>query len=151
MSNNVLSPEALAAACSTVLDADDACAHAHGIEVKHTNPGMATLTMTVRDTMLNGHGMCQGGMIFTLADTAFAHACNSYNRNTVASGCSIDFLAPGKLNDTLTACAEERSRSGRTGVYDVSVTNQSGELIALFRGKSYQIKGNLVDEKGNPA
>jgi acyl-CoA thioesterase len=95
--------------------------------------------------MLNGHGTCHGGYIFTLADSAFAYACNSYNLTTVAAGCTIDYLAPGREGDVLTAIAQERSASGRTGVYDIEVINQRGEKIALFRGKSYRIKGHVID------
>ena len=106
--------------------------------------------MTVRADMLNGHAICHGGFIFTLADSAFAFACNSYNLTTVASGCTIDFLAPAREGDVLTAVAHERSVSGRTGVYDIEVTNQHGETIALFRGKSYRIKGHVVDRARSP-
>jgi acyl-CoA thioesterase len=93
---------------------------------------------------VNGHDICHGGMIFTLADTAFAHACNSYNFNTVAAGCNIDYLAPAKLGDVLSASAQEQVLSGRTGIYDVVVTDQENKTIALFRGKSSRIKGVLV-------
>ena len=108
-------------------------------------PGQATLRMVVRSDMVNGHHICHGGLIFSLADTAFAYACNSYNKNTVASACHIDFLAPGMENDTLDAEAVERSQSGRTGVYDVTVkSRQTGKTIALFRGKSYRINGEVI-------
>jgi len=116
-----------------------------GMLLKSVTPGCAELEMPVRADMLNGHAICHGGFIFTLADSAFAFACNSYNLNTVASGCSIDFLAPARGGDVLTATARERSAAGRTGVYDVEVVNQRGECIALFRGKSYRIKGQVVD------
>jgi acyl-CoA thioesterase len=101
--------------------------------------------MTVRPDMLNGHAICHGGFIFTLADSAFAYACNSYNLTTVASGCSIDFVAPARESDVLTAVGHERSSSGRTGLYDIEVRNQRGETIALFRGRSYRIKGHIVE------
>jgi acyl-CoA thioesterase len=104
--------------------------------------------MTVRADMLNGHEICHGGFIFTLADSSFAYACNSYNLNTVASGCAIDFLAPAREGDVLVAVAQERSISGRTGVYDIEVKSEAGVKIALFRGKSYRIKGHVVDEQG---
>jgi acyl-CoA thioesterase len=97
--------------------------------------------MTVRDDMLNGHDICHGGLIATLADSTFAFACNSYDELTVASGFGIDFVAPGRLGDVLTACCHEVTKSGRTGVYDTEVTNQRGERIAVFRGRSYTIKG----------
>jgi acyl-CoA thioesterase len=102
--------------------------------------------MTVRADMVNGHAICHGGLIFTLADSAFAFACNSHNLTTVASGCTIEFLAPAHEGDELTASAIERSVAGRTGVYDIEVTNQRGEVIALFRGKSHRIKGHVVDD-----
>jgi len=94
--------------------------------------------------MTNGHHICHGGLIFTLADTAFAYACNSYNQTTVASGCNIDFLAPAREGDTLEAVAIERSAAGRTGVYDVDVRVVGGGAVALFRGKSYRIKGEVI-------
>jgi acyl-CoA thioesterase len=95
--------------------------------------------------MLNGHGICHGGFVFTLADSAFAYACNSYNLSTVASGCTIDFTAPARLDDVLTARAHERQQSGRTGVYDVEVAHQRAEIVALFRGRSYRVKGNMIE------
>jgi acyl-CoA thioesterase len=102
--------------------------------------------MPVRDDMLNGHAICHGGLIFALADSAFAFACNSYNLSTVASGCAIEFIAPAREGDVLTARARERQLAGRTGVYDVEVTNARGEVVALFRGKSYRIKGHVVEK-----
>ena len=115
-----------------------------GIAVVGVAPGRAETQMTVRAHMLNGHAICHGGFIFTLADSAFAFACNSYNLTTVASGCSIDFLAPAREGDVLTACAVERSTSGRTGVYDIDISDQAGRKIALFRGKSYRISGHVI-------
>jgi acyl-CoA thioesterase len=117
-----------------------------GIRIAHVGPGYAELTMAVRADMLNGHDICHGGFIFTLADSAFAYACNSYNLSTVASGCAIEFTASARAGDVLTARAHERQLAGRTGVYDVEVANQRGETIALFRGKSYRIKGHLLEE-----
>ena len=116
-----------------------------GMEIASVGPGHAELTMKVRADMLNGHDICHGGFIFTLADSAFAYACNSYNLTTVASGCAIDYMVPAREGDMLTAYARERSVSGRTGVYDIEVKNQRGETIALFRGKSYRIKGHVVE------
>ncbi|MDE2418930.1 MAG: hydroxyphenylacetyl-CoA thioesterase PaaI, partial [Burkholderiales bacterium] len=101
-------------------------------------------TMQVRPDMVNGHHICHGGLIFTLADSAFAYACNSYNLNTVASACHIDFLAPAREGDVLEATATERSATGRTGVYDIEVKVQGGKQVALFRGKSYRIKGEVI-------
>lgn len=112
-----------------------------GVQVVDIGPGHATLSMTVRADMLNGHATCHGGLIATLADSAFAFACNSYNELTVASGFSIDFLAPGRRDDCLTAHCVEVSRSGRTGIYDTAITNQRGENIAVFRGRSHTMKG----------
>lgn len=146
MSEQALNDLQLAQACSDSMHSRDHAAQALGMEIVEVRPGYARLTMTVRKDMLNGHNICHGGMIFTLSDTAFAHSCNSYNKVTVASGCSIDYMAPGYEGDLLTAEAVERSRSGRTGVYDITVTNQRGETLALFRGKSYQIKGSVLPE-----
>jgi acyl-CoA thioesterase len=93
--------------------------------------------MEVRDNMLNGHRVCHGGFVFALADTAFAFACNTYDRVTLAAGASIEFLRPAKAGDRLKAIASERFRGGRTGLYDVIVSNQDDEQIALFRGRSH--------------
>ena len=112
-----------------------------GMTVESIAPGHATLRMTVRDDMLNGHDICHGGLITTLADSAFAYACNSYNELTVASGFAIELLAPGRAGDVMTARCFEVSKAGRTGVYDCEVTNQRGERIAMFRGRSYTLKG----------
>lgn len=112
-----------------------------GIEVQSVSPGVATLRMAVRDDMLNGHDICHGGLVATLADSAFAYACNSYNELTVASGFSIDLLLASRLGDTLTATCREVSRSGRTGLYDAEVLNQRGERVAMFRGRSYTARG----------
>lgn len=112
-----------------------------GMEVAAVTPGHAVLTMTVKDEMLNGHDICHGGLITTLADSAFAFACNSYDELTVASGFAVDLLAPGRLDDVLTATCHEVSKAGRTGVYDCEVTNQRGQRIAVFRGRSYTVKG----------
>ena len=112
-----------------------------GLQVLQVAPGEASVCMTVREQMLNGHGICHGGLITTLADSAFAFACNSYDELTVASGFAVDLLAPARLGDVLSARCREVSRAGRTGVYDCEVGNQRGERIAVFRGRSYTIKG----------
>ncbi len=127
--------------CAATMAAKDAAALALGITLTHIAPGEATMQMPVRADMLNGHGICHGGLIFTLADTAFAYACNSTNKVTVAAGCSIEFLKPGQAGDTLSATAKEQALQGRHGIYDISVSNSAGEVIALFRGKSTQITG----------
>ncbi|CAM5347346.1 hydroxyphenylacetyl-CoA thioesterase PaaI [Thauera mechernichensis] len=137
-------PQALAEAVAAAMWSRDRAAQALGIRIEAVGPGTATLSMLVRGDMVNGHHICHGGLIFSLADTAFAYACNAYNRNTVASGCNIDFVAPGKEGDTLTAEAIERSASGRTGVYDITVRDSSGRTVALFRGKSYRIAGEVI-------
>ena len=134
----------LADATATAMWARDRNAQALDMTLVRVAPGRATLTMRVRPTMVNGHHICHGGMIFTLADTAFAYACNSYNKNTVASACHIDFLAPAKEGETLEAEAVEQSAAGRTGVYDITVRNNHGKTIALFRGKSYRINGEVI-------
>jgi acyl-CoA thioesterase len=115
-----------------------------GIRIVRVAPGFAELTMTVRADMVNGHAITHGGLVFTLADSAFAYACNSYNMNTVAAGCAIEFLAPSREGDVLTATAREHTLVGRSGIYDVDVRNQQGDPIALFRGKSMRIKGHVV-------
>jgi acyl-CoA thioesterase len=112
-----------------------------GMRILEVAPGRAVLAMTVRDEMLNGHDICHGGLITTLADSAFAFACNSYNELTVASGFAVDLLAPGRLGDVLTATCHEVSKAGRTGVYDCEVINHNGQRIAVFRGRSYTVKG----------
>jgi acyl-CoA thioesterase len=112
-----------------------------GMQVAEVSPGRAVLHMTVRDQMLNGHDICHGGLIATLADSAFAYACNSYNEFTVASGFAIELLAPSRLGDVLTATCHEVSKAGRTGVYDCEVSNQRGQRIAVFRGRSHTVKG----------
>ncbi len=147
MTEPKLSPaeaQALADATAEAMFTRDRAAQALGIKIVRVQPGASLLTMTVRSDMVNGHHICHGGMIFSLADTAFAYACNSYNKNTVASACHIDFLAPAKEGETLEAEAVEQSASGRTGVYDITVRNNHGKTIALFRGKSYRINGEVI-------
>ena len=119
----------------------DRASQGMGMRVAAIGPGSCTMTMTVREDMLNGHAICHGGFVATLADSAFAFACNSYNELTVASGFAIDLIAPSRLGDVLTAECSEVAKSGRTGVYDAIVTNQRGERIAVFRGRSHTIKG----------
>lgn len=141
-----MTPQDRARACSDLMWAHDRASQALGMRIDAVGPGTATLSMPVRDDMLNGHGMCHGGMIFTLADSAFAFACNTYNVLTVAQSNQITYLAPGAANDTLTATATEVARLGRSGTYDVVVTNTAGDKIALFRGQSRTIKGQHFDE-----
>lgn len=124
--------------------ANDRAVRGLGMEVEAIGPGRAEIAMTVREDMLNGHDICHGGLIATLADSAFAYACNSYNEVTVASGFSVDFVAPARLGDRLRARCTEVSKTGRTGVYDTEVVNQRGERVAVFRGRSYTLKGKPV-------
>jgi acyl-CoA thioesterase len=119
--------------------AADAAARLLGIELAGYGPGWARTRLTVSDDMVNGHGSCHGGVIFSLADTAFACACNSWGPVTVAAGCDIVFVAPAKAGDILTAEARVRSRYGRHGIYDVTVMDDDGRLVAEFRGRSHQL------------
>jgi acyl-CoA thioesterase len=124
--------------------AADRASRGLGMEIVDVGPGSATLTMPVREDMLNGHDICHGGFITLLADSAFAFACNARNVVTVAAGLTVDFLAPAHGGDVLTAVAREASRAGRTGVYDMVVTNQHGTRIALVRGRSHSLAGRTV-------
>ena len=119
-----------------------------GMAIERIGPGEAVLTMTVRGDMVNGHGSCHGGFIFTLADSAFAFACNSYNVTTVAASCDIAYLKPARAGDVLSATAREVYREGRNGIYDIAVTDQSGAAVAQFRGKSRTIGGPVIPEGG---
>lgn len=123
---------------------DTATSQTMGMELLYCKPGEASLRMKVEDKHLNGHKMCHGGFIFTLADSTFAFACNSHNKATVASAASIEFLKPAHLGDVLTCVGVEQIMSGRHGVYDMTVRNQHDQVIALFRGKSAQIQGQVV-------
>ena len=136
--------QALAERVAHAMVERDRASQALGICVGRVAPGFAELSMTIRGDMVNGHAICHGGLVFTLADSAFAFACNSHNFNTVAGGCSIEFMAPGREGDVLTATARERVQGRRAGVYDIDVRNQRGETIALFRGKSMRIAGHVV-------
>ena len=135
-----LNNQQLAEACVAELYNRDPASKELGIQVTEVKPDFAAVTMTVRGDMLNGHATCHGGFIFALADSAFAFACNTGNQATVASGCSIEYVAPAREGDLLTATAEKKHRAGRLGVYDITVTNQNNEVVAYFRGKSYQTR-----------
>lgn len=137
-------PQQLAEMVRDAMLAGDHASRLLGMQVVEVAPGRAVLTMVVRQDMLNGHALCHGGLIATLADSAFAFACNSHNELTVASGFLIDLLAPGRLGDVLTATCTELRKSGRTGVYDSDVRNQLGERIAVFRGRSHSARGKPV-------
>lgn len=136
--------QALAERVAQGMFARDNASQRLGIRIVRVAPGHAELAMTVRADMVNGHAITHGGLVFTLADSAFAYACNSYNANTVAAGCTIEFMAPSREGDVLTAVAREHTLVGRNGIYDVDVRNQHGEVIALFRGKSTRIRGAVV-------
>jgi acyl-CoA thioesterase len=125
---------------------DTATKDTMGMELLSCEPGRAVIRMEVKERHLNGHKICHGGFIFTLADSTFAFACNSYNKVAVAAGCSIEFLKSGQLGDVLTCVGQEQTLSGRHGIYDMKVTNQKGEVIAMFRGKSAQIAGTVIPE-----
>ena len=129
-------PEEIAAAVGAAMFGRDRASQALGMALEEVRPGYARVRMTVRADMLNGHGSCHGGLVFALADSAFAFACNSRGVRTVAAGCAIEFLAPAHEGDVLVAEAQERSLQGRTGVYDADVRRESGELVATFRGRS---------------
>lgn len=143
---NAISDQERAERSSEAMFKDDHTTKGMGMTIDAVGPGKATLSMLVRKDHLNGHGSCHGGAIFTLADSAFAFACNSRNTITVAQHCSVTFLAPGREGDRLTATAREVSLAGRSGIYDVSVTRQDGVTIAEFRGLSRTIPGTHFEE-----
>jgi acyl-CoA thioesterase len=147
---STLTPQQIAEAVAHGMMARDKASLGLGMQVTAISPGGATLEMTVRQDMLNGFDICHGGYITLLADSAFAFACNAYNELTVASGLSVDFIAPARAGDVLRAQARELSLSGRTGVYDVEVHNQRKERIAAFRGRSYRLKGKPVVDLSPP-
>ena len=138
-----MTPEQLARACADAMWAEDSATNGLGMQLGEVSPGRSEMRMSVRQEMVNGHGTCHGGFIFTLADSAFAFACNTYNARTVAQHCSISFLAPARLGDMLVARAVEQSRAGRSGIYDVRVETEAGVQIALFRGNSRVMKGEF--------
>ena len=136
-----MTPQQIAEAVRDGMLAADRASRALGMSIEAIAPGSATLRMTVRGDMINGADVCHGGLITTLADSAFAFACNSYNELTLASSLTVDLVAPAREGDVLTAEATVANRAGRTGVYYIVVTNQRGERIALVRGRSYTMKG----------
>jgi acyl-CoA thioesterase len=137
-------PHAIAEAVRLGMSMDDAASRGLGMQIEAVGPGYARISMTVRPDMLNGFKICHGGFITTLADSAFAFACNSYNEVTVASGIVVDFLAPAHEGDRLTAECHEVALTGRTGVYDIKVTDQGGKTVVVMRGRSHTIKGKQV-------
>lgn len=143
-----MTPQDRAERSAEAMWANDAASKWLGIRLEGVAPGKARLSFVVQDHHLNGHAICHGGYIFTLADTAFAFACNTYNAVTVAQQNQITYLSPGQSGERLTAHAVEASKAGRSGVYDVTVTGEDGRSVALFRGLSRTIKGRLFDEDG---
>lgn len=141
-----LSPEEIARKSAEAMWARDDASKWLGASLDAVGPGTATMSMMVEKHHTNGHDICHGGFIFTLADSAFAFACNSYNEIVVAQHNTISFIAPGRLGDRLTAVAREVARWGRSGLYDVRVTDQAGRLIAEFRGASRVINGKHFDD-----
>lgn len=146
-----MTPQDRAEQASAAMMAADYASRGLGMQITAIAPGAATLTMRVRDDMLNGHQICHGGYIFALADSAFAFACNSYNRLTLAQQNQITYIAPGTAGELLTATARETARAGRSGVYDVMVTGEDGRTVATMRGLSRTIKGQLFPEEGASA
>ncbi|MED5408664.1 MAG: hydroxyphenylacetyl-CoA thioesterase PaaI [Pseudomonadota bacterium] len=142
--NDTQNSLSIAKTCSEHMHRDDYCSRMLGMVLDDASPGYARLSMLIRDDMVNGHGNCHGGMIFTLADTAFAHACNTRNQVSVAVSCQIEFLVAVKTGERLTATAAEQFLGGRNGVYDVSVNLADGSCVALFRGKSRAIGETLL-------
>ncbi|MEH6644461.1 hydroxyphenylacetyl-CoA thioesterase PaaI [Sulfitobacter sp.] len=146
-----MTPQMRAEKAGEAMMANDNASRDLGMQLARIAPGSATLTMRVTDRMLNGHSICHGGYIFTLADSAFAFACNSYNKLTVAQQNQITYIAPGKADELLTATAQETALAGRSGVYDVNVTGEDGRMVATMRGLSRTIKGHLFAEEGETA
>jgi acyl-CoA thioesterase len=142
--NDAAPAQALAEAVRAQMYARDHAAQALGITVEAIGPGFARCRMVVRQDMVNGHATCHGGLTFTLADAAFAYACNACNRATVAQGAQISFIAPARLGEVLVASAHEQSRAGRIGIYDVEVAKDDGTVVALFRGTSYETRAAVL-------
>ena len=142
------SPDEIARASADAMLAEDRASAAVGIELVSVAPGTATMTMTVRPDMVNGHDIAHGGYVFLLADSTFAVACNSYGQRTVAAGCDIAFLQPVRVGERLTADASERHRGLRSGLYDVAVRREDGTVVAELRGRSRTVAGTLVDLDG---
>lgn len=143
-----MSPQALAEACAKAMWTEDRASQGLGMEIRLIAPGEAVMSMLVRPDMTNGHGICHGGFIFTLADSAFAFACNTYDQSTVAQQCAVTFIEPVRQGEVLTAHAAERTRAGRGGIYDVTVRDSRNNVVAEFRGHSRTIAGNLLGKNG---
>lgn len=146
-STSALNNKAMAQKCADFMFQNDTASQSLGMEIIDVDEGYAELKMTIRDHMLNGHKTCHGGMIFSLADSAFAFACNSQNESAVAAGCSIDFVRSAKANDKLTAVAKVQYQGKRSGIYHITVTNQENNLVALFKGNSARINRPVLSEE----
>ncbi len=150
MTIDAMDPQQTADYVGSGMLAEDEASRGLGMRIERMGPGSSTMSMVVRPDMLNGFKICHGGFISLLADSAFAFACNSYNELTVAAGFAVDFIAQAKIGDVLTAEAKEVALTGRTGIYDVTVRNQRGELIATFRGRSARLKDRKTVPVPNP-
>jgi acyl-CoA thioesterase len=142
----VSDPAALARACADAMWVDDSASKGLGMRLEDVGPGRARLSLVVTEAMVNGHGICHGGFIFALADSAMAFACNSHGEHAVTQQCAIAFLRPGRRGEALTADAVERTRSGRSGIYDVRVCDADGATVAEFRGHSRTTGGRFFAE-----
>lgn len=145
LNDGVTDAERLAERAARQMWAEDSASRGLGMQLLRVTPGTATIRMPVRSDMTNGHGICHGGFIFLLADSTFAFACNSHNQRCVAAGAEVHFLAPGHSGQLLTAIGQEVHRAGRSGIYDIRVSNEDGDLVAVFRGRSATIRGHLVE------
>lgn len=143
-----LEADELARRCAEVLWQEDRATRGLGMELIEVGPGRATLAMSITEAMTNGHGICHGGFIFALADSAFAFSCNTYDQRVVAQHCAVTYIRSAKVGDRLVARAVERSRTGRSGIYDISVARADGTMIAEFRGHSRTIEGKILPPAG---
>ena len=143
---DTMTPQELAEACAAQMWSTDTASRQLGMALRDVAPGAATIEVTLTKAMTNGHGTAHGGYLFTLADSAFAFACNTYNAVTVAQHCSVTYITPGALGDRLTATAREVSRKGRSGIYDVTITREDGTVIAEFRGHSRTLNTPMLTD-----
>lgn len=145
-----LTPQQIAERCTALLWKADLASQGMGMGLIRVGPGMASVRMHITEGMANCLGACHGGYVFALADTAFAYASNSFNQQAVAAGVDINYLAPARIGDTLTATGQARHQGGRNGLYDIEVINQEGEPIALFRGRSARLRKQIFDNESDP-
>ena len=142
-----MNKQAIAERIAVVIEREDCASRFLGMRLEEVKPGAARMSMRVTEDMVNGQRVCHGGLIFSLADSSFGYACNTHNQRALAASCAIEFLAPAQLGDELTAQATEVARAGRSAIYDVRVTNQNAELIALFRGRAATVKGAWLNSE----